>query len=97
MLTEPRKKPEGETVMWWWLSFCDPEKPAGQRFVGVTLVRGSAFLQAVQEAHRLGINPGGEVKGTQIPEPAPKFRNRLLGREETENIPPFEWKKKKNG
>ena len=67
---------------WWWLSFCDPDLPEGQAFSGVVLVQAPDFLEAVRFAHRLGINPGGEVAGWKYPpeDPPPPeaFRYRLL-------------------
>lgn len=70
-----------------WLSFCDPKAPADHQFLGGCVVEGEAMVEAVGEAKRLGINPGGEVMGVRcedlvasvIPE---KWKNRLLTREE---------------
>jgi hypothetical protein len=47
---------------WWWLSFAD-----GGEFLGATLVSAGSFVEAVAVTHRLGINPGGEVQGTEMP------------------------------
>ena len=49
----------------WWLSFCDPDRPAGTQFIGVALVAPAVddFVVAVMEATRAGCNPGGEVQG----------------------------------
>jgi hypothetical protein len=46
-----------------WLSFCDPEKPDGQQFLGACIVEASDFISAVTRSHQEGCNPGGEVKG----------------------------------
>lgn len=51
----------------YWLSFVDPERPKGTRFIGVALVEADDFGLAVQLAHRKGCNPGGEVAGEPIP------------------------------
>lgn len=60
---------------WWWLSFADGERPTGQQFLGVAVVRAAGFGLAVMRTHALGINPGGEVAGKEIgascPPPAP--------------------------
>lgn len=52
----------------WWLSFCDADRPKGAQFLGACIVPGIDMISAVKEAHRLGCNPGGAVKGFQIPE-----------------------------
>ena len=66
-----------------WLSFCDDDKPKGQQFLGVAIVRGRDFLIAVERAHMLGINPGGQVMGMPIPdEVAPDIVDRMLSRRE---------------
>lgn len=77
---------------WFWLSFCDTDKPEGERFLGGCLVQGADFGDAVHEAHRLGINPGGEVAGWEIedgmetdPDFDPTKTNRLLSLEEIKN------------
>jgi hypothetical protein len=59
LLKEEAQEPES----WWWLSF------AGEAgFLGAILTRARGFITAVQKTHELGINPGGEVKGVQIPD-----------------------------
>lgn len=72
-------------MRWHWLSFADGNLPKGSQFLGAALVRAPNFIAAVMEAHRLGINPGGEVQGTEAPEcfsPRPGWCNRLLSRKE---------------
>ena len=66
---------------WWWLSFVDPQKPDGQRFLGVAIVEGYGVASAAIRARELGVNPGGDVKAVELTGdgiPAPEFRNRLL-------------------
>lgn len=46
---------------WWWLSFCDPDLPAGSQFLGAALVRERNIPMAMARAWELGINPGGQV------------------------------------
>ncbi len=45
----------------WWLSFCDPDAPTGEQFLGACIVDAVDEITAVRVAHILGINPGGEV------------------------------------
>jgi hypothetical protein len=51
----------------WWLSFADPNKPTGTQFLGASIVKAHRFDEAVKVAHILGCNPGGEVKGFELP------------------------------
>ena len=70
---------------WWWLSFIDGENGS---FLGVCVVQGNGLMDAIQEAHRLACNPGGETLGTPILEedwlPEERWRNRLLTRGQAE-------------
>jgi hypothetical protein len=63
----------------WYLSFATTE-----RFLGAAVIEAHEMLDAVAEAHRLGINPGGEVLGVPVPEEheaeARTVMNRLLSR-----------------
>lgn len=56
---------------WFWLSFADGDRPKGQQFLGVIVVRALYFELAVARTHELGINPGGEVAGMEIPAHVP--------------------------
>lgn len=70
---------------WWWLSFVDPDRPEGDRFLGACIVEGTDLGAAVQTAWMLGCNPGGEVAGIGIVEgrvPAEEYRDRLLPKAE---------------
>jgi hypothetical protein len=49
-----------------WLSFCDNERPDGQKFLGCAAVQADSFKDAVLMAHLGGYNPGGEVVGAPI-------------------------------
>jgi hypothetical protein len=79
LLLEESQRPE----MWWWLSFADDEG-----FLGGVLTRARGFLSAVQKARNLGINPGGEVQGIEIPEDVPEshksYADQLLSKQDIE-------------
>lgn len=81
LLTEEQKSPLG----WWWLSFAGPEG-----FRGACIVKARGMLGAVAEAHRLGCNPGGEVRGAgpmSLDAPIQQgWTERLLTREEAEKF-----------
>jgi hypothetical protein len=70
-----------------WLSFCDPEKPKGEQFLGACVVMGHNVGVASMIAHVLGCNPGGEVAGCPIPDEhipliRPKWLARVLTKQE---------------
>lgn len=72
---------------WWWLSFADGKRPVGQQFLGVVLVRAPEFTLAVMATHRLGVNPGGEVCGTEftgdgLEDVLQRYAGRLLSKDE---------------
>ena len=85
--------------LWFYFSFADSERPKGTQFLGGCYIEappeaealdGPAMLwETIIKSHRLGINPGGEIK-TVGPFPAeliektvpPANRERLLTREE---------------
>jgi hypothetical protein len=65
----------------WWLSFADPDLPEGSQFLGVCVIEEEDFLSAIQHAHALKINPGGEVKGVKLSENFPPIpKNKLMNR-----------------
>jgi hypothetical protein len=55
----------------WYLSFVDGDPP---RFLGGCVVQGNELLDAIKEAWRLKINPGGEVLGFPVDK---EFENAL--------------------
>jgi len=72
---------------WWYLSFAD------EAFNGACIVEADGMVEAVKEAHRLRINPGGQVRGNPIPEDAvydPAYRNRLLNKDDLQEMLPHE-------
>jgi len=66
----------------WWLSFCDPDKPRGQQFLGVAIVEAPGPVHAQCSTWALGINPGGEVMTYQAGDVPVEYRHRLLSRAE---------------
>lgn len=69
---------------YFYLSFCDVTKPAGQHFLGATVVRAKNERGAVAKATELGINPGGEIAITQLkelPSEGAHFLNTFVPRE----------------
>jgi len=75
MKTEERKKrikkalkdEEFNDEELWWMSFCDITRPKGKRNIGVIITKAKGMAHAIAKAHKLGINPGGEVQACQIP------------------------------
>ena len=49
-----------------WLSFADAQGTG--KNLGVCVVEADSFIGAVEKAHRLKINPGGEVQGATVDE-----------------------------
>ena len=65
---------------WWYLSFATQTD-----FLGGVIVQGGSVIEATKEAWRLGINPGGEVLGVEVPPEfplPPDMTNRLLAKDE---------------
>jgi hypothetical protein len=74
-----------QPLAWWYLSFAEPRK-----WKGAVIVQARGIMGAVAEANRLGINPGGEVKGARLsPEHTPpeNLINRLLSKADIESFP----------
>lgn len=80
---------DGSSGSWYWLSFADPNKPAGTQFNGACIVQAPSELAAVAVASARGCNPHGEVVFLPIPdslvsEIADKWKYRVLDRQECE-------------
>lgn len=58
--------PEQTKTRLWWMSFCDPQKPKGKQFLGAAIVPGDDEFDMMTNSHRIGCNPGGEVKFVEI-------------------------------
>jgi hypothetical protein len=80
------------TGSWFYISFVDPDRPKGTRFLGGCYVQAENEAHALAVAHVLGCNPGGEASLVG-PLPDEDVRanvpdeelNRLLTREEVES------------
>ena len=86
--------------MLWWISFVDPVKPTGDRFLGVSIIDGTRFTDLDQksefeavmdEAWRLKANPGGVVQAGRLPENSVRivpesFIGRLLNKVEVDEM-----------
>lgn len=85
----------------WWLSFVDPDRPEGQRFLGVTVMdydlpEGVEALRDIvelvlTEAWRRQCNPGGAAQVTKLEELADAvtpmtYRNRILMKPEVAEL-----------
>jgi hypothetical protein len=76
------------------LSFADPSRPEGQRFLGVCIVEAITFADAIRRAWELSINPGGEVQGFAVPvefeHNIPRIGiNRLISKQELNQLGEF--------
>lgn len=75
-----------------WLSFVDPDLPKGKRFLGVAIVAATEYIEAVKVTHILGINPGGEIRGSELPrayQVSSQWRERLLSAADVEELERF--------
>ena len=64
---------------WFYMSFVDRSKPKGERWIGALMVLAKDRMDAVDEAHRFGVNGGGEVAIMEladgmIPRPSDTYR-----------------------
>ena len=69
---------------WWYLSFADDSG-----FLGGCIVNALGPTDAVLQAHKMGINPGGEVLSILIPDGAPLedgWKNKLLSKQDMINL-----------
>jgi hypothetical protein len=85
-------------VSYFYLSFCDANRPRGSQFLGASIVPGGDtgdekydLAIAIREAWARGCNPGGEVAFRRVPEGvaahiAPRWIGRLLTRAEAEEF-----------
>lgn len=78
---------------WYWLSFCNPDLPAGSQFLGAVAIEVAEGNDPVSTAWDKGLNPGGEVaivgplsEELVFAHVPPDKRNCLLSRAEAENV-----------
>ena len=56
------------------MSFADPKKAPGTQFLGCLVLKAEDIIDAAQKAHRLKLNPGGEILASKMPTPmSPKM------------------------
>jgi hypothetical protein len=77
----------GEPERWFYLSFASEGG-----FLGGAIIKAHGITDAVMKTLKLKINPGGEVMALPIIDesklPDETFRNRLLNRNEVDNLVP---------
>jgi hypothetical protein len=76
-------------MSWWWMSFCDPKKPKGSKFLGGLLIEARDHHDMMHRSWSLKLNPGGEVRFFEVPKEYEEritsdITYRLLSREECE-------------
>lgn len=80
ILTDESQQP----LRWFYLSFVNENG-----FAGAAIVEAKGMAHAIEKAHALGINPGGEVAGCEVPQDAlipEQAKNRLLSLNELKDI-----------
>lgn len=75
-------------MKWFWMSFCDADKPEGSQLLGTCIIDAIDWMHAITRSHILGVNPGGEVKLHPIhlepnEEIRPEYQRRLMPPEES--------------
>ncbi len=78
-------------MTYYWLSFCDNNRPEGKQFLGGCIVEADGVGEAVEESWRWRCNPGGEIAIVEITEKyklnVARFRlNHLYSKEEIEDL-----------
>lgn len=76
---------------YYWLSFCDPDRPKGTQFLGICIVEAADLPTAITKSHVLECNPGGEVLSIEFepdkcPLPIAVVENRFLNRQQMEEL-----------
>ena len=67
-----------------WLTFSDPDAPSDKRFLGVAIFdmdesEGElSVAEIIRHAHKLGINPGGQVLVQEVESIPDEYKNRLI-------------------
>jgi phosphatidylethanolamine-binding protein (PEBP) family uncharacterized protein len=73
-----------EVMTTFWLTFSDPDAPSDKRFLGVAILdidesrHQASVAQIVRKAHKLGVNPGGQVLVQEVESIPDEYKNRLI-------------------
>lgn len=88
VFSQVQAEQQSNPLTWWWLSFVDPDRPEGDKFVGACIVQGWGVVSASMEAHARKCNPGGQVKGVPFPEhvDASEWAHTVLNREQVDQF-----------
>lgn len=72
----------------YWMSFSDPARPVGAKFLGVVLIEAETEDAALAQAIAAGLHPGGEVTFEEMIDPLPPrdWFNRLLSGKESRDV-----------
>jgi hypothetical protein len=76
--------PHESPMTTFWLTFSDPDAPSDKRFLGVAIFdidesrRQASVVEIVRKAHKLGINPGGQVSVQEVESIPDEYKNRLI-------------------
>lgn len=81
--------PEHHPIVYWYISFCDPDRPEGEQFLGAAIVKAPSLHHAITVSHLTGCNPGGEAVvfgpiGGKLP---PQWLFRVLTAAEVDDLP----------
>ncbi len=70
------------------MSFSDPERPVGSKFLGVVIIEAESEAAALAQAAAAGVHPPGEASFEEMIEPLPPrdWFNRLLNGKESRDV-----------
>lgn len=79
-----REEKDHLPLVWWWMSFVDPDRPEGERFLGACIVQAHGPVTAGIESHAQKCNPGGQSRSLPFPPrvDASEWANTLLSCED---------------
>ena len=63
-----------------WMSFVDPKKEKGDRFIGVIIIKAFGKTDAMWKSWDIGINPGGSISFDEWPVKGYKGPNLVLNK-----------------
>lgn len=72
-----------------YMSFADPDLPAGTQFLGALILRAPSLEAAVTLSHLLRLNPGGEIAIIEAPPEVDfpdRYQERLMSKKEIEEM-----------